>query len=334
MNPFVFIILGRYLIYDMDSNIENDYYTIAFYNLENLFDTFDDAYTNDNDFLPESDRHWTDKRYQKKIRKLGQVISQIGEKTSRKVPTIVGLAEVENRLVVDDLINSSSLKEHDYTVVHYDSPDERGIDVALIYNKAHFEVSHSEVFALDLFDEDGTRDYTRDILLVEGFLNGEKIHILVNHWPSRREGVELTEPARLIASNKVIEIITRINLEDEKAKIIVMGDFNDNPNNKSIKNMVQAQDLYNPMSNLPTYSRGSLNHREEWNLFDQILFTTNFFEYAEGKHSFSQVNIFDIDFLKQYKGKYKGSPFRTYVGYKYKGGFSDHFPVYLHLKKT
>ena len=334
MNPFVFIILGRYLIYDMDSNIENDYYTIAFYNLENLFDTFDDAYTNDNDFLPESDRHWTDKRYQKKIRKLGQVISQIGEKTSRKVPTIVGLAEVENRLVVDDLINSSSLKEHDYTVVHYDSPDERGIDVALIYNKAHFEVSHSEVFALDLFDEDGTRDYTRDILLVEGFLNGEKIHILVNHWPSRREGVELTEPARLIASNKVIEIITRINLEDENAKIIVMGDFNDNPNNKSIKNMVQAQDLYNPMSNLPTYTRGSLNHRKEWNLFDQILFTTNFFEYSEGKHSFSQVNIFDKDFLKQYKGKYKGSPFRTYVGYKYKGGFSDHFPVYLHLKKT
>ena len=334
MNPFVFIILGRYLINDMDSNLENDYYTIAFYNLENLFDTFDDAYTNDNDFLPESDKHWTEKRYRKKIRKLGQVISQIGEKTSGKVPAIVGLAEVENRLVVNDLIDSSSLKDHDYDIVHYDSPDERGIDVALIYNKTYFEVTSSEVFALDLFDKDGSRDYTRDILLVEGLLNGEKIHVLVNHWPSRREGVELTDPARLIASNKVVEIIHKINTEDNNAKIIVMGDFNDNPNNNSIKNMIQAHDLYNPMSNLPTYTRGSLNHRKEWNLFDQILFSTNFFEYNEGKHSFSQVNIFDKDFLKQYKGKYKGSPFRTYAGYKYKGGFSDHFPVYLHLKKT
>jgi predicted extracellular nuclease len=318
----------------MNLNLENDYYTLAFYNLENLFDTFDDAYTNDNDFLPKSDRHWTAKRYQKKIRKLGQVISQIGEKTSRKAPVIVGLAEVENRLVVNDLINSSSLKNHDFDVVHYDSPDERGIDVALIYNKTYFEVSRSEVFALDLFKDDGTRDYTRDILLVEGILNGEKMYVLVNHWPSRREGVELSEPARLIASNKVVEIIHYIKLKDKNAKIIVMGDFNDNPKNNSLKNLVQAHDLYNPMSNLPTYTRGSLNFRKEWKLFDQILFTTNFFEYAAGQHSFSQVNIFDNDFLKQYKGKYKGSPFRTYVGYKYKGGFSDHFPVYLHLKKT
>ena len=334
MNPFVFIILGRYLIYDMDVNFENDYYTIAFYNLENLFDTFNDAYTNDDDFLPESERHWTEKRYRKKIKKLGQVISQIGEKTAKKTPALVGLAEVENRLVINDLIKSPFLKDHDYDLVHYDSPDERGIDVALIYNNKNFKVSHSEVFALDLFDDDGTRDYTRDILLVEGFLNDEKIYVLVNHWPSRGEGVELTEPARMIASNKVIEIISRVLSEDANAKIIVMGDFNDNPKNNSIKNLVKAHDLYNPMSNLPTYTRGSLNHRKEWNLFDQILFTTNFFEYEQGKHSFSQVNIFDKDFLKQYKGRYKGSPFRTYVGYKYKGGFSDHFPVYLHLKRT
>jgi predicted extracellular nuclease len=311
----------------------NDYFTIAFYNLENLFDTFDDVYTNDDDFLPKSARNWTERRYHKKIRKLGQVISQIGSQVANKTPTLVGLAEVENRLVVEDLINLSSLKDDDYGLVHYDSPDERGIDVALIYNKKHFEVIHSEVFALDLFDDDGTRDYTRDILLVEGLLNNEKIYVLVNHWPSRREGVELTEPARLIASSKAIEIIDTIRTKDKHAKIIVMGDFNDNPKNKSITDLVELQDLYNPMSNLPTYTRGSLNHRKEWNLFDQILFSTNFFEFGEGRHSFSQVNIFDKDFLKQYKGKYKGSPFRTYVGYKYKGGFSDHFPVYLHLKK-
>ena len=317
-----------------DTKSDNDYFTIAFYNLENLFDTFDDPYTNDNDFLPKSKRHWNEKRYQHKLRKLGQVISQIGSTTSGKLPVLVGIAEVENRLAVSDLIKSSSLKGQQYDLVHYDSPDERGIDVALIYNKKYFEVITSEVFSLDLFDDDGTRDYTRDILLVEGLLNGEKIYVLVNHWPSRREGVELTEPARLIASKKAIEIMNIIEERDKSAKIIVMGDFNDNPQNESIKALVQAHDLYNPMSNLPTYTRGSLNHRSEWYLFDQILFTTNFFEYSEGKHSFSQVNIFDKAFLKQYKGKYKGNPFRTYAGYKYKGGFSDHFPVYLHLKKN
>lgn len=316
-----------------DLGTKNSYYTIAFYNLENLFDTFDDAYTNDNDFLPDSERRWTEKRYRKKLRKLGQVISQIGSNTSRKPPIIVGLAEVENRLVVDDLINSSSLKDEHYDLVHYDSPDERGIDVALIYNKDYFKVIHSEVFSVELFEEDGSPDHTRDILMVEGFLNDEKLYLLVNHWPSRREGVELTEPARITASNKAVEIIDGIKRRDENAKIIVMGDFNDNPKNKSVKQLEQSQDLYNPMSNLPTYTRGSLNHRKEWNLFDQILFSINFFEFDEGKHSFSRVDIFDKDFLKQYKGKYKGNPFRTYVGYKYKGGFSDHFPVYLHLKR-
>lgn len=317
-----------------DSNLENEYYTIGFYNLENLFDTFDDVNTYDNDFLPDSARHWNEKRYQKKLRKLSQVISQIGEETSKKAPVLIGLAEVENRLVVNDLINSASLKDKHYDLVHYDSLDERGIDVALIYNKKYFEVIHSEVFQLDLFDDDGSRDYTRDILLVEGLLNDEKIYVLVNHWPSRREGVELSNTARLIASKKVVAIVSSIKLRDENAKIIVMGDFNDNPQNDSITNLVKSLDLYNPMSHLPTYTRGSSNHRKEWNLFDQILFTTNFFEYGEGKHSFSKVDIFDQDFLKQYKGKYKGNPFRTYAGNKYKGGFSDHFPVYLHLKKS
>jgi predicted extracellular nuclease len=321
-------------ISNTDSNLENEYYTIAFYNLENLFDTFDDVNTYDTDFLPDSARHWNEKRYQKKLRKLGQVISQIGEETSRKLPVLIGLAEVENRLVVNDLINSASLKDKHYDLVHYDSLDERGIDVALIYNKIYFEVIHSEVFQLDLFDDDGSRDYTRDILLVEGLLNEEKIYVLVNHWPSRLEGVDLSNPARLIASKKAVAIISSIKLRDENAKIIVMGDFNDNPHNDSIKNLVQSHDLYNPMSDLPTYTRGSSNHRKEWDLFDQILFTTNFFEYGEGKHGFSRVDIFDQDFLKQYKGKYKGTPFRTYAGYKYKGGFSDHFPVYLHLKKS
>ncbi|NND51506.1 MAG: endonuclease [Flavobacteriaceae bacterium] len=312
---------------------KNDYFTIAFYNLENLFDTQDDIHTRDDDFLPDSARRWTNKRYQKKIRKLGYTIAQIGVKSTKKLPVIVGLAEVENQTVVEDLLESKFLKEHNFDLVHYDSPDERGIDTALIFNKDHFQVTASEIYGIELYDEDGSRDHTRDILYVKGILHNEHIHILVNHWPSRRDGAEESENKRLTASNKLLEAIANIKSEDPEAKIIVMGDFNDDPKCKSIKQLVNNEDLYNPMESLISYFRGSTNHRSNWNLFDQILFSTNFFEYGPEKHSFSRANIFDKHFLKQFKGKYKGNPFRTYVGLKYKGGYSDHFPVYLLLKK-
>jgi len=312
----------------------DSYFTIAFYNLENLFDTFDNKYTRDDDFLPTSEKQWTAKRYKKKVRKLGYTISKIGVKTSKKLPVLIGLAEVENKLVINDLIHSKFLKNEDYGIVHYDSSDERGIDVALIYNKDFFKVEASEVFTVELFHEDGALDYTRDILLVEGFLNKEKIYVLVNHWPSRREGENVSDPKRLTASTKVIEIIELIKQRDDNPKIIVMGDFNDNPSNESVKQLVKSQGLYNPMETLLSLDKGSLSFRKQWNLFDQILFSTNFFEHKINTHSFSKANIFDDEFLKQFKGKYKDTPFRTYVGKKYKGGYSDHFPVYIHLKKT
>jgi len=312
----------------------SEYHTIAFYNLENLFDTFDDKFTHDNDFLPRSEKNWTEKRYRKKVRKLGYAISNIGVKTSKKLPAIVGLAEVENKLVIDDLLNSKFLKDKSFDYVHYDSPDERGIDVALIYDTSVFEVINSEVFPLDLFDEDGSRDYTRDILLVEGKLNNERLFFIVNHWPSRRQGVEESEPSRLLASDKALEVISKVKNEHQNPKIIIMGDFNDGPFNKSIKQLLNSEDLFNPMEKLKSFFRGSLSHRRQWNLFDQILFTTNFFEYQKGEHSFSKADIFDEAFLRQYKGKYKGNPFRTFVGRKYKGGYSDHFPVYIHLKRS
>lgn len=312
----------------------SDYYTVAFYNLENLFDTFDNKQTHDDDYTPTSERQWTPKRYNKKVRKLGYVISEIGVKTSKRLPAIVGLAEVENNRVIDDLLDSKFLKKHSYDYVHYDSPDERGIDVAMLYHKDYFELNWSEVYPLELYDDDGSRDYSRDILLVNGKLNGEEIHIIINHWPSRREGVTKTQPSRLIASNKVLEIIKSIKTEKPSAKCLVMGDFNDGPENESVKQLTTKEELYNPMEELKSFQRGSLSHRFKWNLFDQILFTTNCFEYSPKKHSFSKANIFDKEFLKQFKGKFKGNPFRTYVGKKYKGGYSDHFPVYIHLKQT
>jgi predicted extracellular nuclease len=217
--------------------------------------------------------------------------------------------------------------------VHYDSADERGIDVALLYNKDYFTLTHSETFSVFIENDLGVIDYTRDILLVSGLLDGEKMHFMVNHWPSRHEGSDVTEFKRLLAADKVVEIINQIKTTDDDAKIVVMGDFNDNPNNKSVMHLKETASLFNPMETVWSYSRGSVNHNFAWIMFDQILFTTNFFEHNKEEFSFDKADIFDEDFLTQYSGKFRGQPYRTYVGKKYKGGFSDHFPVYILLKK-
>lgn len=306
-------------------------YTIAFYNLENLFDIRNDKTKYDSDFLPGSDKRWTKKRYESKLYKLGQVISKIGLDTTKKPPAIVGLAEVENKDVIQDLIASKELESYDYGYVHYDSKDERGIDVALLYDKTVFTVEDSKTYTIYLKDDNGEQDYTRDILLVSGMFYFERVHVIVNHWPSRREGELESKPKRIKAAQKVIEIINYLKGMHLNPKILVMGDFNDNPNNESIKLLSKHGELYNPMETLLSYSRGSVSYRFKWNLFDQILFSTNFFETETNKLKFDEANIFDETFLKQHNGKYKGQPFRTYEGAKYKGGFSDHFPVYVKL---
>lgn len=307
-------------------------YTIAFYNIENLFDVEDDPFTDDNDFLPYSKKRWTTKRYKNKLRKLGSVIAKIGSETAEEPPTLIGLAEVENKRVLNDLLQSEHLLNLDYNYVHYNSSDERGIDVALLYNSKCFEVLHSETFAVYLKNELGERDYTRDILWVKGLLQNETVHVIVNHWSSRREGATETEHKRLAAAKVVNSIITTIKQEEAEAKIIVMGDFNDNPNNKSMQYIEEESGLYNPFKTLWSKDNGSLNHKFEWNLFDQILISTNFFNSETSELSFNKAAIFNHKFLTQYHGKYKGQPFRTYVGKKYKGGYSDHFPVYIELK--
>ncbi len=313
--------------------MENKLHTIAFYNLENLFDLQDDVFTNDNDFLPTSVKRWTPKRYKNKLRKLGFAISNIGKKETGKHPAVIGVCEVENASVLENLMASKHLADLPYNYVHYDSSDERGIDVALLYDETIFEVVSSETFGINLVTEHGEPDYTRDILLVSGLFDKEEIHVIVNHWSSRREGEKETEPKRLAASHKVGEIISALKQNDANAKIIVMGDFNDDPSSNSIKQLVNGYNFFNPMETLRSFSRGTTNYNRQWNLFDQILFTTNFFEAQEGVLQYDDANIFDEDFLKLLNGKFKGTPFRTYVGKKYKGGYSDHFPVYITLKK-
>ena len=308
-------------------------FTIAFYNLENLFDTVDDPKTYDDDFTSDGKLNWNKKRYYKKISRLSNVIKQLGAEKSYVPPVLVGVAEVENKKVLEDLVRSKNLQKFHYDYVHYDSPDDRGIDVALLYNKQLFELLHSERFSLYIENEDGEQDFTRDVLLVKGNLNGELIHILVNHWPSRRDGAEESEYKRVKASELNRDIIEKIRLEDEQAKIVIMGDFNDNPTNKSLQNLVK-DDFYNPMQQLLSKGKGTLKHEDDWHLFDQIIFSKNFMDAQENRHSFKYAEVFDRDFLKVYRGKNKGKPFRTYIWKWYQGGFSDHFAVYVYLKKN
>ncbi len=312
---------------------ENSLFTVAFYNVENLFDTYDDPLVNDDAFLPNSVKKWTVKRYNRKLFKIATTLSNIGFHETRKAPVIIGLAEVENRKVLEDLLMSKHLKNKNYGIAHVDSPDERGIDVALLYAKEYFTVTNVQSVALVLTNHKGNPDYTRDILWVTGLLNGENVHILVNHWSSRREGEHITVSKRIAAARKNREIIDQIKYrEGEHAKIIVMGDFNDDPHDISISKLVQA-DLYNPMDELLTKDSGTTYFKGNWNLFDQLIFSNSFHKLERGKHSFMYAKIFAPKFLKKLQGRYKGKPYRTYVGRRYQGGYSDHFPIYTVLKK-
>ena len=327
---FPYYIFKKLYFYCMIKNSKT--YTVAFYNIENLFDIENDPLTNDDDFLPTSAKRWTHKRYENKLRKIGSVIAKIGEEDTGTSPVIIGLAEVENRNVLMDLINSEHLEDLGYDFVHFDSSDERGVDVALLYKSNLFEVENSETFSVYLQNDLGLRDYTRDILLVQGKFGNEKLHIIVNHWSSRREGEKETEYKRIAAANVVNSIIAKLNNEDSNAKVIVMGDFNDNPENESISLLEKESSLYNPFKTVQSHNKGSLNHDFQWNMFDQILFTGNFFDSENTNLKFVKADVFNSKFVTQYHGKYKGQPFRTYVGKKYKGGYSDHFPVYIQFK--
>lgn len=302
--------------------------SVGFYNLENLFDTKNDPANLDDDFTPEGFKKWNGYKYDKKIAKLSSVISKIGKADTGFAPSLLGVAEIENKSVLEDLIATDALKDEGYGIVHYDSPDERGIDVGLLYKKAHFEVLESEPLTLYLTAKNGERDYTRDILYVKGVLSGTEVHVLVNHWPSRRLGANDTVDKRISAAQRNREIIDGLIEKDPDVRIIVMGDFNDGPHDESVRKHLAQTDLYNPMLYLSTRYEGSLNYRSEWFTFDQILMTNNFVRMYDNALLYDRSEIFNEFFLTEYKGRFKGNPFRTYAGPRYLGGYSDHFPVF------
>jgi predicted extracellular nuclease len=308
-------------------------YTIAFYNLENLFDAENDKHTLDNDFTPTGFKGWTSERYERKRKKLARTILDIGKEENKYPPVLVGISEVENQKVIKDLIGTAPLDRLHYKYIHYESPDERGIDTALLYNPKYFKVISSEALPLIVDNLNGDRDTTRDILYVKGSLNNETVHVFVNHWPSRRDGGDVTEYKRLVAATLIKEKMKQIETKEVSPNYVVMGDFNDDPTSKSIQSLLEDTTLYNPMEKLHfPKQRGSANYKNTWSLFDQILISHNFLNYEKGSHSFSKANIFDESFLKEKTGKYKGNPHRTYAGSKYLGGYSDHFPVYIIMK--
>ncbi|HIB47052.1 MAG TPA: endonuclease [Flavobacteriaceae bacterium] len=306
---------------------EENQYCIAFYNLENLFDTKDDPHTLDDDFTEHADRKWNEKRFRKKIKKLGSIIQEIGYQEIGFPPLLVGVAEVENRFVLEQLVESKFLRKKNYGIVHFDSPDERGIDTALLYRKDYVNVVASERHTLYLENEHGERDYTRDILHATLKLKNIVFHVLVNHWPSRRAGVEKTEYRRIAAAKRNLEIVDGIRQRHSQARILIMGDFNDDPKSTSMTTLVSGN-FYNPMELLLTHEAGSTSHRGAWNLFDQLLVSHEFMQQFGNPFRFESANIYNAKHLKEYKGRRKGNPFRTYLGTRYSGGISDHFPIY------
>ena len=230
------------LFYFLGVSQENKTYkirTIAFYNVENLFDTENDSLTFDDDRTPGGKDQWTNDRYEKKIANISKVLSEIGVGISKTSPDIIGLCEVENKSVVEDLIHHENLNDKNYGVIHFDSPDERGIDVALLYKKSVFIPNSFKSHRLLLFNDSGFRDYSRDQLVVSGFLDDEEVHFIVNHWPSRSGGEARSRPNRIAAAKLNKRIIDSIAKLDSDSKIISMGDFNDDPINDSFKKILR-----------------------------------------------------------------------------------------------
>lgn len=319
-------------------------YTIAFYNLENLFDVHNDKGVLDEDFTESGRKQWTPQRYQKKIQKLSDAISKIGTLQTGKLPAIIGVAEVENKNVLEDLIQQPKLLKGNYGIIHYDSPDERGIDVALLYRKDLFTVEQSSPITVDVTMPNDLPDRTRDILYVTGFLAGMPLHIYVNHWPSRRDGADSTNEKRVTVAKQLMNHVEnvdphkdRLNQEKhllEATNIIIMGDFNDDPENDSIRNEILPHGFQNVTAPLKKFHRGSLNHNFKWNLFDQIMVSDSLINDVPEALYFHKADIFDDIMLRQWKGKYRGQPARTFVGRTYKGGYSDHFPVFMILRRN
>ncbi|MFN6037404.1 MAG: endonuclease/exonuclease/phosphatase family protein [Bacteroidota bacterium] len=325
---------------ELDKNKNYNITSVAFYNVENLYDTINQPEVSDEEFTPEGSNRWDGKRYKKKIEQLADVLSQLGSELNPDGAAAIGLCEIENKSVLTDLINSPKLKSRNYQIVHYDGPDQRGVDVALLYQPKYFKLKSSKSITVKLEGEDARP--TRDELLVSGDLAGEKINFIVCHWPSRRGGEKISAPKRMAAALTAKQVIDSITQIDPHAKLILMGDLNDDPNSPSIEKGLNTVNEKRKISNgkmydcmLPLFNDGigTLSYNDNWNLFDQMIVTPDLVRFDFTSWRAYKAKIFNKPFLVQESGNFKGTPYRTYAGGSYQGGYSDHFPVYLFLVK-
>jgi hypothetical protein len=318
---------------------------VSFYNLENLFDTLDHPDKRDEDFTPDGLLAWTGAKYEKKLDNMASVIELIGKEYTEDGPAILGVAEIENKAVLEDLVKRPAIASRRYQIEHYESPDFRGIDVALLYNPKYFRVLSSKPVPMKMLNSEGEPLITRELLYVKGILDGDTTHIMVNHWPSRRGGEAATRPLRegCAAINK--KMADSIAAEQPGAKIIIMGDMNDNPNNTSMQLVLNAKkkanalgenDFYNPYYQMFSKGFGTLAYQDSWSLFDQIVLSSGYVsgKTRENKYQYYKAGIVNMPFMQQKTGRFKGYPFRTFDGENFIEGFSDHFPVYIILLKV
>ncbi|GEL10257.1 Endonuclease/Exonuclease/phosphatase family protein [Flavobacterium glycines] len=350
------LLLGQ-MIFSQPKNYR--IHTVAFYNFENLFDTIDNPETHDEEWTPRGIQHWTSKKYHQKLQNLARVLSEIGKPENSNSPTFIAGSEIENRNVLEDLIQQPNMAARDYGIIHFDSPDKRGIDVALLYQKKFFLPTSFTNIPLNIYKKENqefastseetdndivgnsyqNRIFTRDQLLVTGFLDGEEIHIIVNHWPSRSGGEKKSSPYREAAgilNRKIIDSLQKIN---PNAKVITLGDLNDSPFNNSIKKALgtkaQKQDvpefgIYNPFEEMAKKGLGTIAFGDAWDIFDQIMLTQSLVKNDFSTYQYWKAGIFNRSYLIQNSGRYKGYPKRHSAT---EVGFSDHFPVYIYLIK-
>lgn len=338
----VFLLFALCLFAHAEGNARLSMHAVAFYNLENLFDITHDEGKNDYDFLPDGSYHWNHLKYSHKLSNMSRVLADLGTDYTPQGASIIGLCEVENDHVLDDLLAQEPLRARGYRYIHFEGPDKRGIDCALVYDPAVFKVKKSFQKQY-VYEKDTDRNRTtRPFLCVQGKLAGDPLTIVVCHWPNRGA----TAYYRDIAGKQVREMTDSIRKADPKTHIIVMGDLNDDPDDHSVATHLGARrtresvgdgDFYNPWWDvLRGKGQGTVIYQGGWKLFDQILLSKSLISTAKEYKRLTLRNqhVFQRDYLLQHDGKFKGAPKRTYSGGVWLDGYSDHLPTLVYLVKT
>ena len=323
-------------------------YTVVFYNLENFFDTINDPETRDDEFTPDGERKWGSVKYYKKLGNIERVFFDIAA-IQKSYPAVIGVSEVETRGVLEDVVSTQKLAPANYRIVHYDSPDARGIDVAFLYRPDIFKLEGSREIPFKMPGMPYFR--TRGFVTMWGTIDEEPFFFLVSHWPSRLGGKEASSPKREACARAIRKIKDSVMMANPKTKVIIMGDLNDDATDKSIVDPdclnakssakhLADDDFYNPYIDVLKAGYGTLAYQDSWNLFDNIIVSGNLVNAEKGELKLQRApgsrfygNIFTRPYMIQQSGQYRGYPLRTFVGTNFQNGFSDHFPVYIYIGK-